>query len=312
MMQHAQKAMKYLNAAMKSDGKWEDFPDTTPGLSDQWVTAHTGLCILDSRLSLDDDTRSSIARACTFLKANQKPDGGWGYNGMIAADTDSTAHALLLLRMAGQPAPRKAYAFLLENRLPDGSFATYRTGGGSGWSCGHPDVTALAAQALYGVHLRDPRILRQTRECLEQYLRASPLPPSYWWRSPYYTALVCLRTCWTFGWEYPEEAVLEACLLGKTPDSPVDCALRLELLAKLAPENPATAEALAALLSCQEEDGSFRGGAILRIPPPHIYEPWSEEDAKMEHVADLCGVYTTAAALRSIGALWERTDASAR
>jgi hypothetical protein len=173
-------SLRFLLRHQDADGAWRDF-QTKPGRSDAWVTAYIGL-----KLSGIFHRLPELEHAARFLLSASRRDG-WAYNSNCDPDADSTAHAILFLHRMRYSVKPSSFAALGRFQQACGGFATYRNlPQGHGWGYPHPDVTAVALQALQlGLGRHHDRI-RQGLESLacQQH--------SYWWISAFYLPLQLL------------------------------------------------------------------------------------------------------------------------
>ncbi|HEU0134272.1 MAG TPA: prenyltransferase/squalene oxidase repeat-containing protein [Allosphingosinicella sp.] len=174
-------AARFLIAARQQDDFWRDFR-LVNGESDEWVTAFVGYALVKSGVPLPAGLVPETVRA---LLGRQRAEGGWGYNRISPADSDSTAWVLKFLAAAevSGPPTESAKAFLLSHLRPEGGLSTYAPatrllfGGApaaddSGWRSGHPCVAANAA-GLIGEPLTAHLLSIQG---------ADGAWPAYWWR----------------------------------------------------------------------------------------------------------------------------------
>ncbi|MFE5563984.1 squalene/phytoene synthase family protein [Amycolatopsis japonica] len=119
---------RYLLGNQRPDGSWYGM----------WGVCFTyGTWFAIKALAGSSDPRAAVAidRACSFLLAHQRSDGGWGeavqgarahrYIHTETSQPAMTAWALLTLVQAGRsetPAARRAAGFLVRSQLPDGGW----------------------------------------------------------------------------------------------------------------------------------------------------------------------------------------------
>ena len=289
------RAVGFLLTRRDRRGWWRDF-DTFAGLSDEWVTAYVA-----TALSGANDQRAAVAaqRAWVLLKRRHPWLPGWGYNGLVPADADSTLWVLALASRLGatnSPRARRARTFASRHLQLDGSVATYRDSrairlytrlGGdvsfAGWSSGHTCVSALAAGVLDEADsLRTARYLREMQG-------ADGTWHSYWWcHREYATALAAValeRSSDPADRERIRRAAEGLSGPGPIPapplayaqvDTPFQIALRIRVMVR-SPDGvrmrPLVLASLADLMRRQEGDGSWEPSATLRIPPPGVVDP---------------------------------------
>ena len=119
----AARAAEFLLAEREQDDFWRDFR-LVNGASDEWVTAFVGYALATSGVPLPAGLVPQTVRA---LLRRQRPEGGWGYNRISPADSDSTAWALKFLRGSRllRPGNGTARAFLLSHLRAEGGLSTY-------------------------------------------------------------------------------------------------------------------------------------------------------------------------------------------
>ena len=134
-----------LHRAQGAAGSWQDFDLPGVGVSDHWVTAHVAARL--NAIGATFDSKTHIARAAQFLA--RAWNEGLGYNVRSPVDADSTAHWLLLFALVRPELAERNAKCLLRFQRDDGSFGTFRDATEtSSWTLGHPEVTAVAIQAL--------------------------------------------------------------------------------------------------------------------------------------------------------------------
>ncbi|MBS7645512.1 terpene cyclase/mutase family protein [Candidatus Bathyarchaeota archaeon] len=77
-------------------------------------------------VSAGEEDQAIIDNVRAFIKANQNPDGGWGYGVGLSSDVDDTAAAIMALTAAGEPrdseAMMKAVSYLKGKLGEEGGF----------------------------------------------------------------------------------------------------------------------------------------------------------------------------------------------
>ncbi len=329
--------LKYL-WSLNNMGSWQGFP-TMAGTSDIWVTGF----VLAHISSLSQRT-PAMDKAYEFLLSSQHSVGGWSYSRCVPPDADSTAWCLVALAnfsSVKEEVLRKATSFLWEHYSGKG-LATYMPSSGIqqfigapsedylvGWYDSHPDVSMAAVLADLQ-HIQVPAVLRwvTSRQSSEGFFDA------YWWRGPYYTTALLLRALSLSKRSLTRstKTALAAGLKKKqlangaygigpttTPDI-FNTALALECLVHIDLETIEEAREACghALLKAQNEDGSWAGGHILRLPAPNVTDPgtvpsWNNPDGGgNSFVEDKAGLFATAMACHAL-ALWrEKTLVSQR
>ena len=324
------RARGFLREARWAPGFWLDFRASV-GYSTHWVTAYIAGALADA-----GESAESLAAVAEWLLAEGSAEGGWGFNGTVPPDADSTGNVALLLaggcRSRVDDAQRAACARILERFLTeDGGARTYRPlparpdgkppryiHAGSQWCAAHVCVTALVAEALFelpGGHT-SPAVQaaaafirrRQTREgCWE----------SFWWRGRAYSTYRAARLLSKLGdreslaaaARWARQSQREDGTWEKEPGSggtPFDTALGAATLQLLPdPESRTAVErAIAALLRAQRDDGSWDSSAWLREPTAlvNVAAPWSTPAAPYNQhpVQDHARLFTTATILSTL------------
>lgn len=294
-----EKAADYLLNYIEEHGRWEDFYIARPGVSDQWVTAYVGNCLLETARQEHSRHQAALHQAAEFLISAKKPDGGWGYNINCRSDCDSTAHALWFLAKMAYPIEKKSIECICRFFKPDGGFATYLNRSSGSWNDSHIDVTLMAASLLRDVFIENPPAYRQLQAYVKGWFQKYDLPPAFWWDSRYYTALSGVYFCQRYGLAYPRDNILAACVDSRPAEQAFDMALCLELMAVLGAPAQKQMILYDKLISMQKPDGSFPGGKILRVTKPDCHNPWRQNDHTIAE--DIHSLFTTAAVLRALG-----------
>jgi hypothetical protein len=251
---------------------------------------------------------------------------GWGYNGRVPSDADSTVWVMHLAAGLGMQPGRRARRFLQGHLTPGGALATFANAGPirlftrlpghsfAGWCGPHACVTAAGAglRSLPG------------REHALEWLRAAQRPDgdwrAYWWASPHYATTLAAealddvdapgdkaRVGRAVQW-----ATAEVDRWGSAGAQSFDEALALRTLL-LSPGTPPQSGLLAeALTAAQLADGSWQPSARLRIPPPQVEDPdaypgWTEGGRGGGSVqVDQRACFTTATVLHALCAVERR------
>lgn len=299
--ENAQKAaIRYLTNFWNKNGAFLDFNIEGPGISDEWVTAYVGRCLLSGKEQAPSDTIQVLKEAVLFLNKKIRQDGGWGFNGRCGTDCDSTANAILFLEEMGEPVSEHSFDCLRKFQREDGGFSTYLIGTKKSWEISHLDVTALALSALAREkNAGRGRAAGQAEDYLKRQLTAELLPSAYWWNSIYYGPLAVYSWLMTQGVFFPRDRLLKLCLERALPESAFDTALLAELLIKLSCKKSEIEPVIRKLLSFSDTDGGFPGAGILRVTKSSCLEPWRDESGYVsisdEHV------FTTAEVARALG-----------
>lgn len=319
------KGIKYL-FSINVNGRWKGFP-TLAGESDIWVTGF----VLAHIHHLSQQT-GAIKAAQNYLLRCRHPSGGWSYSIPVPPDADSTAWCLIALQLAGAiatPILEESKKFIW-NHFTGSGVSTYTSDSGirefisapaaypiSGWTGAHPDVS-IAAVLADPQNERVPTIINWLcdQQAKEGFIN------SYWWLSPYYTTTLLLRALSGYEKHLPEghAKMIAASMirdqladggfrLGSSASADAfTTALALESFTYLScPELQQERNLCAnALLNLQQQDGSWRGDFILRIPVPHVVNPaeitsWNNAGGGGNSlIADKDGLFATAMACHAL------------
>ncbi len=272
--------IQYLAQTQDQEGYWTDFW-LTQGTSDAWVTAYTGRLMWESAEYLDELSaniaRNCAGRAVDWLLKQDRLSGGWGYNGTVAADADSTAWVVMLLAALDRDIPSDSLEFLEQHQVGQGLFRTYLFSADHAWSQACVDVSLTAAMALITSRKWS---LSQGRAYWEKVI--APLQnfdgtfTGYWWVHHHFPTFLARRLwqqlgCPVLRYEWPK-------LKSSAP-----------FLSACAGEIPGQ----------QLIDGSYPAIHILRVPPVH------DENAQLrpELGKDSRRIFTTTTVVRFLAAL---------
>ena len=310
-------------------GRWRGFP-TLAGESDIWVTG-----FITAHIHSFLDNQDVLNEIHAFLIEARLPTDGWSYSAMVPSDADSTAWCLMALKSSSifnSVDLENSRAFLWDHFVNPG-IATYSLNSGigdfisapnneaiAGWTSSHPDVS-IAAVLADMTDDRVPGIL----DWLQSMHSKEGFIDSYWWRGPFYTTALTLRALKKRN-ETISEAYTDKLLqglrrlqlenggfaLGNTMKlNPFSTALALETLLHL-PDNQGANEIFAcanALLGAQNDNGSWDGDFILRIPAPHVMDPESIaaydnlDGGGNSFIPDQSGLFATAMACYALDCL---------
>jgi hypothetical protein len=285
------RAAAILGGSQHDDGHWEDFV-LPVGRSDAWVTAYVGLALSDHAvLTGDADSYGAAKRAAGWLSSARGREPGWGYNGRTGPDSDSTAHAMLLLRRFGI-ACTEAATWIRDAWQPDGGFATYRRA--DAWGIAHPCVTPVAYLAL------DVEQQRELAEPFRRYVIATRDSdgtwPAYWWHTRHYSTFVNLLASSRLGFEIERTAPIVTPTGQRAIESAFDVACVAGIAALRLGDDPVTQKLVARVCSMERRGGGWPPGAGLRVTEPDCREPWRRPAGHVYQ--DVDGIFTTATALR--------------
>jgi hypothetical protein len=335
-------AVAFLVGARTDDGWWRDFsgvtggrvlgPDrewiTTIGASDEWVTAFVAVALA----AVPDPQAHQAARdAWQLLVERRRPADGWGYNGNLPVDADSTAWGLRLAQavgMEGSERARDARRVLEGHLLSDGGVAAYREQAlveppassqipANCWNVGwchtpQPCVTAGAAA------LPDER----PRDYLRRAQRDDGSWKAYWWEDEEYTTAFAAdalartgraadrrRVRAAIGWATerigPNGADRSAAHGADSAFATALCVRILALSEDLGDEQEQFGRAVTWLLKHQRPHGAWSPSARLFAPRPHVSDP-TDPDAPALASLDEAGVFTTATVLPALAAARSR------
>jgi hypothetical protein len=250
-------------------------------VSDEWVTAYTA-CVL----AAGDDAAAQAAAGCALdlLCARRPLQDGWGYNGNVPPDADSTIWVCRLagaLNRHGDVAP--ALRFLERCRQPDGGLSTYASAEGvgrtmrwpraasfRGWLASHACVTAAAAALpQFGSAPELHEYLRRTQHADGHW-------EGYWWPDPEYATALAVEALGERGGTKDTPAIAAAVAWArKLPMSTSAFALACRIRILRCADGEACRGLVAKLAELQSSDGSWPSSARIRIPPPDFMHPES-------------------------------------
>lgn len=325
------KGVSYL-LSRNENGRWKGFP-TLAGESDIWVTAF----VLTHIINQCEQT-NTISESQKFLLQSQLPAGGWSYSSHVPADADSTAWCLQALESCKdftEVDAEKAKTFLW-NHLTGKGISTYKTNSGirefisatadefiAGWTSAHPDVSIAAVLA----DLHNEKVPEILNWLIEQQENTGFIH-SYWWRGPHYATTLLLRAFTKLKLRLPQEreAMITDSLVGEqladggfgldssATQNPFTTALALESFTHLSYLGFDGERNLCGnvLLLSQNQNGSWAGDYILRIPAPFVIDPnevasWNNTDGGGNSlINDQDGLFATTMACYAL-ACWRNT-----
>lgn len=285
----------YLARAQDPSGSWSDFW-LPVGTSDEWVTAYVGICLdAASRCAAPPEPTRAAAGAAARLAAawlldHRRPLRGWGYNGTVPPDADSTAHAVSCIARAGLAVPEDAVSRLQEYAVAGEGFRTYRWADPDHrWTRPCPDVTAAVLLALRDVRALDEEGLRAMfAQTLAPAQAEDGLWHGYWWTTPGYATAMAVEV-WHAAGRPP--------LARPVGDLPVSSAFDLGCAVLAAARAGDPADAAAALAAAQNADGGWPAAPILLVPPP-----WESLRRGTVVTGDARRLFVTATAVRAMAA----------
>jgi hypothetical protein len=284
------RGMNYLQNIQGTDGAWRDFR-LPVGVSDQWVTAFTGVGLVEAATCFDVKTSMEASeRAVEFLKTQQGYECGWGYNRHTGIDADSTAHAILLQRKLGHEVRDDDERCLMKHWRKDGGFCTYLLP--SQWGKSHPDVTAAAGLALSDTSLANIRCALLKR--CDAWRMKDKSWPTYWWRNHAYGTCYMLQLYARLGLPQSISSGTETVRV----DSCFDFAWAIGCLTFSKISEKKIKKAIENLCLMQEPCGRWPGSLSLRVTNPECRAPWESSSGK--YYEDENATITTASVLRAI------------
>lgn len=313
------KGIDYL-LSCNCNGRWKGFP-TLAGESDIWVTgfvlAHIhGFC----------EQTNVMREAEDFLLQSRHADGGWSYSSPVPSDADSTAWCLQALQSCKDftEADKETAITFLWSHFTDGGVSTYRVESGirefisapadefiAGWISPHHDISIAAVLA----DTQNDKATEIINRLIKQQTSKGFIN-SYWWRSQYYATALFLRAASKKGYQLSNEhigLIAESLVREQLADggfgldssammNPFTTALALESFAHLSykRKHDERMNCANALLHAQQENGSWAGDYILRIPAPYVKDPnevvsWNNADGGGNSlIEDKDGLFATA------------------
>jgi hypothetical protein len=288
--------LDFLRARQSAQGCWTDW-DLPPGRSSMWTTAYVGCQLAGVELRLRTAASAAIRRAAGWLAEHELAGGGWGYDGIVGCDADSSAYAILALTRAGAPLEARSCRRLESFQQADGGFSTFGADDGLGsWGISHPDVTPVAAHALLLARGRaDPAVARAVAYVTRRR-NDDGLWDSFWWSTPLYATRASLAFLAAAG-KRLDLAPTRASLHEQETTSAFERALLLDCL-RLSGEGE-NGELRETLLREQLADGSWSSAPSLRIPDRACLAPWEEPYAGVLY-ADSDRLFTSATVLGAL------------
>ncbi len=283
----------FLLDARTAAGWWRDFTGAlgageewgaSMGSSDEYVTAYVTVALAAVGTA---HAREAAERAWTLLARRRAPVAGWGWNGLLPVDADSTAWGLRAADAVGagtSPIALAARRALDAHRMPDGGVSSYRAAARprphgrdltppdasyAGWTAtSHACVTAAAAG------LGDPGALA--------FLRAAQREDgswaSYWWLHDEFATAFAARALAATGARADARRAAAAAdwaagridAGGAVSASPF--ATALAVLALGGHHEHERVRAVGWLAERQEDDGGWAPSARLLAPRPDVVD----------------------------------------
>lgn len=293
------RAVSALTSAQTPAGCWSDFNIEGVGPSDEWVTAHVGFKLAGLPALYSPTVHKSLQSAADYLHDRWR--NGLSYNAFSPIDADSTIHALLFWQALGRRPSEEETGAALQFQLDEGCFSTFLQNGDStqrgSWAIGHPEVTAVAIQALW-LAREQPSIQRRINEALnwvDSLMEHDELGHSFWWNLHWYA-----RLQWAKVMKLAEREIPAALMPGKAPfavTSKLDAAYLSELCLILDRLDDASLIA-SSLVETQQANGFWQTSPILRVVHPDCREPWNESHKVLTYADSGC--YSGAAILSAL------------
>ncbi len=246
----------FLQRTQRADGLWRGFM-LAPGASTEWISAHVALLLEDIA-----EARAMREQAARALLENARRRPGWGYNGRVGIDSDSTAQAIMVLHGLGHELAPAWIEQLIATQCEEGGFATYASTRAdkqprTWWEMPHADVTLVVIESLERLDLY-PEERRLARAWLDEQARDSVLP-AYWWTDPAYSLWAQTRA----GFRVPASSSVARELLVSEQRSVYLAMLTAAALAD-GGWSPLVSSAVSRLLHARREDGSWPCAPCLR------------------------------------------------
>jgi hypothetical protein len=315
--------LDWLLAQRQAGGGWREFPRVLAG-TDEWVTAYIGQALAGLR---EARGREAAALAWGWLGEQRRIGEGWGYNGTLPEDADSTSWALRLGTALGEKDSRRARgaADVIEGHLLEsGGVATYRRQACAGLRAVFGDsrldglfvAHTCATAAAAGLAAFAPRLCSFLAHQQEEDGRWR----GYWWSDDdYTTALAAAALVATDPKRYRRHLRAAAAWAAARIDrsgaawsrglggpSAFATALCLQTIvqagngAAAAPRRAAAERAaIAWLLAAQRTDGSWAPAALMRMPPTDATDGDERPAATCVSVDDQA-LFTTATVMASL------------
>lgn len=290
------RALARLVAAQHDDGHWEDY-ELPIGRSDSWVTAYLTTALAElGRAGGSADAAMAAGRGATWLTSRRSYPCGWGYNAQAGPDADSTAWALRALRAAGSTIRSADIRLLHTHQQPSGGVTTYLHGP-EHWSDPHPDVTPVAALALWDAGCQSP--IAPALAYLSEMRHADGSWPAYWWSTAHYSTLLNVELRAALGrLEGNEQPVVLLDDPAFRVETALDLACILGTVAIGKGPSTVTRQLAGELVALQRPDGSWEPSPRLRVTDPACAQPWHTSSGKV--YADVNALHTTATAMHAL------------
>ena len=316
-------AIVYLIRERDGHGMWREFPRILEG-TDEWVSAYIGT-VLASTTS--DSGRQAALDVWRTLEDRRNPALGWGYNGDLPPDADSTLWGLrLAIALGVDDSPRAGAARVtLDRHLPaSGGVATYEPAAEEELRrlLGDADLTGMFAAhtcvsaAVAGLDEYRGRVL----PFLVGAQEANGRWRGYWWSDDEYTTCLAAHAlagqpegsaaldsavAWAAQRIDRSGAVWSRSLGGASAFATTLCA-EILLIGEASggygdarADDDRAAAALGWLLQAQRPDGSWPASALMRMPPTDTADGDQRPAATTVSVDDR-SLFTTATVIRTL------------
>ncbi|MDI9340945.1 MAG: prenyltransferase/squalene oxidase repeat-containing protein [Sediminibacterium sp.] len=312
------KAECFLLNSKGKDGYWCDFK-TLAGASNEWVSAY----VVNALAQYSSETARNDAYS-VFKKLQWKRFwlAGWGYNGKVPPDADSTGWTLMAAQHFSVKQNwrlRRALQFMEAHIDKAGGVHTYYNSKAirlytklnrspvsfEGWCMAHTCVTAAFA-GYKGKKQNDLLHFLLSRQQPQGYWE------SYWWTDDVYATALATEALNGKGRVEQEacERALQWLEQANIPLTPFRAALSIWVrLSQTEPDSEKLKKIVDYLAASQLPDGSWEASAFLRIPPPFVtvpgnYTQWVENSGGGgSYQRDYGRIFTTTTVFRALGAL---------
>ena len=308
------KGVSHLYDNNSPDGAWRDFR-TEVGVASSWTTGYVLAALGETRFTGDTPERqANRSKAASNLADAFVSGEGWGYNGDVRTDADSTSWSLMGLTACGITVTDHMTRSLRRFAGQGGGFRTFlESGEGTHWQDEHQDVTAAALQAMLSSRRsgeeRDGAD-EPIRKATESLLRGRMLDGSwnsYWYETPAYGtlhAVIALRAAGCY-LTCPSSLLARLAKSVRSSSSSFHTALVVEILAL-----HGRTDCVDALLEQQAVDGRWMSPSFLRVTKSSVAAPWLCPDEAGPLYADQWSTFSTATAVRSLASALRAIEAT--
>jgi hypothetical protein len=283
-------ARNFLVTAQDPDGFWRDYL-LAPGMSTAWTTACVAFALGPQIITADQARRALLS---------ERRASGWGYNGSVSTDADSTAWVLRFMAAAHDSCVSDATALLQHFITVSGGARTFRDPHPFGtWAQEHADVTPVVGLALLECGGDQASIERIRNWCIAAQ-REDGSWNSFWWATDTYAtaksveflAALHLKSHAAFS------KAAEWILSQGNDSSSFEAAHAVAALAHCGlADHKNTHRLIAYLCDQQQADGSWPASKVLLVPDQH------RSDLCAPAFEDCHRLMTAAACLQALG-IW--------